>query len=164
MRRVEGKFAPKRRRQRVAVIGGGNVGFMVAEQLQEYGADLTVIESDFERSEKLAALLPKVLVLRGDGTDLELLEQERIEDADVVVAVTSDDATNLLVSLLAKQLGIPKVITRVGRPATGGCSSASASRRRSRREPPRCRRSSTGCGSTRSTTSPASRTAPRSWR
>jgi trk system potassium uptake protein len=115
MRRVEGKFAPKRRRQRVAVIGGGNVGFMVAEQLQEYGADLTVIESDFERSEKLAALLPKVLVLRGDGTDLELLEQERIEDADVVVAVTSDDATNLLVSLLAKQLGIPKVITRVGR-------------------------------------------------
>jgi trk system potassium uptake protein len=54
-------------------------------------------------------------VLRGDGTDLELLEQERIEDSDVVVAVTSDDATNLLVSLLAKQLGIPKVITRVGR-------------------------------------------------
>jgi trk system potassium uptake protein len=115
VRRLEGRFAPSRRRQRVAVVGGGNVGFMVAEELQEYGADLTVIESDAERAEKLAALLPRVLVLRGDGTDLELLEQERIEDADVIVAVTSDDATNLLVSLLGKQLGIPKVITRVGR-------------------------------------------------
>jgi trk system potassium uptake protein len=98
----------------VALIGGGNVGFMVAEQLQEFGVDLTIVESDDARAEKLAALLPKVLVLRGDGTDLELLEQERLEDADVMVAVTSDDATNLLVSLLAKQLGIPKVITRVG--------------------------------------------------
>jgi trk system potassium uptake protein len=115
VRRLEGRFAPTRRRQRVAVVGGGNVGYMVCEELQEYGVDLTVIESDPERSEKLAAFLPKVLVLRGDGTDLELLEQERIEDADVIVAVTSDDATNLLVSLLGKQLGIPKVITRVGR-------------------------------------------------
>jgi trk system potassium uptake protein len=114
MRRLEGRFTPSRRRQRVALVGGGNVGFMVAEQLQEFGADLTIVESDDARAEKLAALLPKVLVLRGDGTDLELLEQERLEDADVMVAVTSDDATNLLVSLLAKQLGIPKVITRVG--------------------------------------------------
>lgn len=115
VRRLEGRFAPTRRRQRVAVVGGGNVGFMVAEQLQEYGADLTIIESDEDRANKLAALLPKALVLKGDGTDLELLEQERLEDADVIVAVTSDDATNLLVSLLAKQLGVPKVITRVGR-------------------------------------------------
>ncbi|QRN81145.1 MAG: Trk system potassium transporter TrkA [Nocardiopsis sp. BM-2018] len=114
VRRVEGRFAPSRRRQRVTVIGGGNVGFMVCEELLEYGADVTIIEQGEARTEKLAALLPKALVLRGDGTDLELLEQERVEDSDVVVAVTSDDATNLLISLLAKQLGIPKVITRVG--------------------------------------------------
>jgi len=115
VRRIEGRFAPSRRRQRVTVIGGGNVGFMVAEELLEYGVDVTIIESGEARTEKLAGLLPKALVLRGDGTDLELLEQERIEDSDVVVAVTSDDAANLLISLLAKQLGIPKVITRVGR-------------------------------------------------
>ncbi len=115
VRRLEARFAPAKRRQRVAIVGGGNVGFMVAEQLQDSGFDLTIIEPGDERAEKLAALLPKALVLRGDGTDLELLEQERVEDADVMVAVTSDDATNLLVSLLAKQLGIPKVITRVGR-------------------------------------------------
>ena len=115
MRRLEARFTPSRRRLRVAVVGGGNVGFMVAEQLQDLGADVTIVEDDDARADKLAALLPKVLVLRGDGTDLELLEQERLEDADVMVAVTAEDATNLLVSLLAKQLGIPKVITRVGR-------------------------------------------------
>jgi trk system potassium uptake protein len=115
VRRLEARFAPARRKQRVAIVGGGNVGFMVAEELSEGRIDLTIIESDEERAEKLAIHLPKALVLRGDGTDLELLEQERIEDADVIVAVTSDDATNLLISLLGKQLGIPKVITRVGR-------------------------------------------------
>lgn len=115
MRKLEARFTPSRRRLRVALIGGGNVGFMVAGQLQDVGVDVTIVENDDARADKLAALLPKVLVLRGDGTDLELLEQERLEDADVMVAVTSDDATNLLVSLLAKQLGIPKVITRVGR-------------------------------------------------
>ena len=115
IRRLEARFAPSKRRLRVALVGGGNVGFMVSEQLQELGADVTIVENDDARADKLASLLPRVLVLRGDGADLELLEQERLEDADVMVAVTSDDATNLLVSLLAKQLGIPKVITRVGR-------------------------------------------------
>lgn len=115
VRRLEARFAPTRRRLRVALIGGGNVGFMVAEQLLELGIDVTIVEDDDARAEKLASLLPKALVLRGDGTDLELLEQERLEDADVMVAVTSDDATNLLISLLAKQLRIPKVVTRVSR-------------------------------------------------
>jgi trk system potassium uptake protein TrkA len=115
MRRLEARFARRKRRTSVVIVGGGNVGFMVAEQLQEERAHITVIEHDEQRCEKLAHWLPKVTVLKGDGSDLELLEQERIEDADVMVAVTDDDGKNLLVSLLAKQLGIPKVVTRVGR-------------------------------------------------
>ncbi|MFO7544870.1 MAG: Trk system potassium transporter TrkA [Trueperaceae bacterium] len=115
MRDIQRRFAPRRRSQKVAIIGGGNVGFMVAEELAHDRADLTIIEENEERCEKLAQWLPHALVLRGDGTDLELLEQERIEDADVMVAVTDDDGKNLLVALLSKQLGIPKVITRVGR-------------------------------------------------
>ncbi len=115
MRALESRFAPKKRSLNVAIIGGGNVGYMVAEQLQSDRAHITIIEQSEERCEKLAQFLPKVLVLQGDGSDLELLEQERIEDADVLVAVTDDDGKNLLVSLLAKHLGIPKVITRVGR-------------------------------------------------
>jgi trk system potassium uptake protein TrkA len=115
MRRLEARFSRRKRRAFVVIVGGGNVGFMVAEQLQVERAHITVIEHDETRCEKLAQWLPKVTVLKGDGSDLELLEQERIEDADVMVAVTDDDGKNLLVSLLAKQLGIPKVITRVGR-------------------------------------------------
>ena len=116
MRAVQRMFAPTMRSQKVVIVGGGNVGFMVAEYLEPFHYDITVIEEDDERCEKLAQWLPNVLVLKGDGTDLDLLEQERVEDADVMVAVTDDDGRNLLVSLLAKQLGIPKVITRVGRP------------------------------------------------
>ncbi|MEX2534852.1 MAG: Trk system potassium transporter TrkA [Trueperaceae bacterium] len=115
MRHLEAKFARRKRRISVVIVGGGNVGFMVAQQLQEERAHITVIEKDEARCEKLAYWLPGVMVLKGDGSDLELLEQERIEDADVVVAVTDDDGKNLLVSLLTKQLGVPKVITRVGR-------------------------------------------------
>ena len=114
MRTVESRFAPRKRTMNVVIIGGGNVGYMVAEGLQEVRASITIIEQDEARCERLARHLPKALVLRGDGTDLELLEQERIEDADVLIAVTDDDGKNLLVSLLGKQLAIPKVITRVG--------------------------------------------------
>ena len=115
MKEIRRRFAPRRRSLNVAIVGGGNVGFMVAEALAYDRANITIIESDEARCEKLAQWLPHALVLKGDGTDIELLQQERVEDADVVVAVTDDDGSNLLVSLLAKQLGIPKVVTRVGR-------------------------------------------------
>ena len=116
MKVLQRSFAPRVRSQKVVVIGGGNVGFMVAEYLEPYRYDISIFEEVEERCEKLAQWLPGALILKADGTDLEILEQERVEDADVMVAVTDDDGKNLLVSLLAKQLGIPKVITRVGRP------------------------------------------------
>lgn len=115
MREIQRRFAPRRRSLNVAIVGGGNVGFMVAEALAYDRANIAIIEQNEERCEKLAQWLPHALVLRGDGTDIELLQQERIEDADVMVAVTDDDGNNLLVALLSKQLGIPKVVTRVGR-------------------------------------------------
>lgn len=115
MRELASRFSPSRRRLNVTLIGGGNVGFMVARQLHSDRNRLVIIEQDVQRAEKLALWFPRALVLRGDGTDLELLEQERLEDSDVLVAITNDDAKNLLASLLGKQLGIPKVITRVSR-------------------------------------------------
>lgn len=113
MHELQERFAPKRRRLRVLLVGGGNVGFMVSELLVRRGVDLTIIEVNPERAEYLAKHFPRALVLLGDGTDITVLEQESVGDYDVVVAVTSDDATNLLISLLAKQLNVPKVITRV---------------------------------------------------
>lgn len=108
-------FAPKVRVRRVMIVGGGNVGYMVARELLERRLEAVIIEPSPERCEWLASELPGALVVRGDGTDLELLEAEGMAEADAVVAVTDNDEKNLLASLLAKQLGVRKVITRVSR-------------------------------------------------
>jgi trk system potassium uptake protein TrkA len=106
-------------RQRVTIIGGGDVGMRVAERL-EAGAEplgVTIIERDAARGELLAARLQRALVLQGDGTDLELLESEDIGRSDVLVSVIDNDERNLFASLLARQLGVRRIITRVGKRA-----------------------------------------------
>ena len=103
---------------RVAIIGGGDVGYRLALQLDRAeGVALRVIERDRERGELLAATLRRALVLQGDGTDLALLESEDIGRSDVLVSVIDNDERNLLASLLGRQLGVRKVITRVSHPA-----------------------------------------------
>ena len=112
------KEARETRRQRVTIIGGGDVGFRLAERLDPVESiDVTVIERDPARGELLASRLRRSLVLTGDGTDLELLESEDIGRSDVLVSVIDNDERNLLASLLGRQLGVGRVITRVGRQA-----------------------------------------------
>jgi trk system potassium uptake protein TrkA len=97
----------------VSIIGGGSVGFMLAEMLENRGVRVKLIELGSQRCEQLANSLQKTLVLQGDGTDLELLESESIAEADVCVCITNNDEKNLLCSLLVKQLGSKRIITRV---------------------------------------------------
>jgi trk system potassium uptake protein TrkA len=106
-------------RQRVTIIGGGDVGLQVAEGLERGrdGIELTLVERDPARGELIAARLRHTLVLNGDGTDLELLESENVGRSDVLVAVIDNDERNLLASLLARQLGVPRIITRVSKRA-----------------------------------------------
>ena len=104
-------------RQMVTIIGGGDVGLRLAERLdQRRTVQLRVIERDPARGEVLAARLRHALVLGGDGTDLALLETEDIGRSDVLVSVIDNDEKNLLASLLGRQLGIRRIITRVSRP------------------------------------------------
>ena len=111
-------LAADARRQRVTIIGGGDVGLRVAERLERAGDfDLVIIERSQARGEALAARLRHTLVLNGDGTDLELLESEDIARSDVLVSVIDNDERNLFASLLGRQLGIRRIITRVGRHA-----------------------------------------------
>ncbi len=106
-------------RQRVTIIGGGDVGLQVAERLERNrdAIELTLIEIDRARGELIAGRLRHALVLNGDGTDLELLESENVGRSDVLVAVIDNDERNLLASLLARQLGVPRIITRVSKRA-----------------------------------------------
>ncbi len=115
---LEACFASGRGVRRVMVLGGGNVGFMVAQELSRRRIEVVVIEPSGERCQWLAQELPGALIIQGDGTDLELLQAEGMAEADAVVAVTDNDEKNLLASLLAKQLGVGKVITRVSRSET----------------------------------------------
>ncbi|GEM86378.1 Trk system potassium transporter TrkA [Meiothermus granaticius] len=112
---IQACFAPKGRVRRVMVVGGGNVGYIVAQELLRVRLEVTIIDHDPDRCAWLAEQLPGALVLEGDGTDLELLEAEGLEHVDAIVAVTENDEKNLLVSLLAKQVGVQKVVTRVNR-------------------------------------------------
>jgi trk system potassium uptake protein TrkA len=109
---------PRRAKMLVTIVGGGDVGFRLAQGLdRQRDVELRVIESSPARGEFVAANLQRALVLTGDGTDLELLESEQIGRSDVLVSVIDNDERNLLASLLGRQLGVGKVITRVSKPA-----------------------------------------------
>ncbi|OGI01148.1 MAG: potassium transporter TrkA [Candidatus Melainabacteria bacterium GWF2_37_15] len=111
------QFFEKRKRSTTSttIIGGGNVGFMLAQNLENIGIRTKIIEVDADRCDFLSDNLKKTLVIKGDGTDLELLESEDIGNSEVIVSVTNNDEKNLLCSLLAKQLGVKRVITRVSK-------------------------------------------------
>jgi trk system potassium uptake protein len=105
-------------RQVVTIVGGGDVGLRLAERLDSLRhVQLRIIERDQARGEMLAARLENALVLNGDGTDLALLESEDIGRSDVLISVIDNDEKNLLTSLLGRQLGVRRLITRVSKPA-----------------------------------------------
>lgn len=117
---LQRRVAPetRERRQDVTIVGGGDVGFRLAQRLDAIPRiQLRVVERDARRGEMLAAQLTRALVLQGDGTDLALLESEDVGRSDVLVSVIDNDEKNLLASLLGRQLGVKRVITRVSNPA-----------------------------------------------
>ncbi|WP_292487252.1 Trk system potassium transporter TrkA [Methanohalobium sp.] len=100
---------------KVMIIGGGKVGFHLAQIAQKSGIKVKIIERDKKRCEYIADVLPEVLVINGDGTDVNLLKEEEVSNMDTVFSVMGSDEKNLLSALLAKQFGVGKVITRVER-------------------------------------------------
>lgn len=100
---------------RVMIIGAGRIGRHLAKILDHVGISVKVIEKNRERCSELAKIIDKGLVLCGDGTDIDLLIEEGVGKSDAVVCLTSDDKLNLLLALLAKDLGTQKTIVRVGR-------------------------------------------------
>jgi trk system potassium uptake protein TrkA len=99
----------------VMMVGGGNVGFIVAQELEKTGVLLKIIEHNRKRAEWLADRLNKSVVIFGDALDRELLEEENIHEMDVLLALTNDDESNILASLIAKKYMVPQIVTLVNR-------------------------------------------------
>src|SRR5688572_17173628 len=102
--------------RRVVIAGGGNIGFRLAQQLEEQH-QVKLIERDPRRARKVSESLSNTIVLNGDAADEELLLEENIDSADVFVAVTNAEEANILSSMLAKRLGCHKVMALINRPA-----------------------------------------------
>ncbi len=94
------------------ILGGSATGTHIAQQLSD-NYKIKLIEKDREKSKKLAKKLSNVLVVNGDGTDIEMLREEAIEDTDAFVSVTANSETNIFSCLMAKELGVKRTIASV---------------------------------------------------
>ena len=102
--------------KRVLLAGGGNIGFHLAESL-ENKYQVKIIERNSERAKELSESLDKTIVLQGDAADQDMLVEENIENMDVFCALTNDDEANILSAMLAKRLGANKVMSLINRPS-----------------------------------------------
>lgn len=106
----------KKRVKSAVLIGGGRVAYHLAQELIDMGVKVKIIEVNKERCLELSERLNKVSISCADGTDHDILGEEHVYDADAVVTLTGIDEENILLSLLAKNNGVEKVVTKVSRP------------------------------------------------
>ena len=106
------------KQERVVLIGGGNVGLAVAQELEqrETRVRAKVIEKNRKRAERAAEALERTIVLNGDGLDVGLLSEAGVSRADAVLAITDDDKTNMLAAVRAKSEGSPFTIALINDP------------------------------------------------
>lgn len=97
------------------IIGGGKAAYYLAKQLLAMGIDVKIIEQNKERCEELSMLLPKAIIINGDGTDQELLREEGIEYIESFIPLTGIDEENVMLTLHAKQVSQAKVVTKINR-------------------------------------------------
>ena len=107
-----------KKQERVVIVGGGNVGLAVAQELEQRAdrVRVKIIERDRSRAEIAADSLNRTIVLNGDGLDSGLLSEANVETADAVLAVTDDDKTNMLAAVRAKAMGCSMTICLVNDP------------------------------------------------
>jgi trk system potassium uptake protein TrkA len=101
--------------KRVLIVGGGRIGSRLAVLLDDKPVYTKIIEKNPDICAKLAEKLNKVVVLHGDGSDQELLNEENVQEMDFVITLTNDEEINILGSLLAKRMGARKTITKISK-------------------------------------------------
>ena len=97
------------------IIGGGETTYYLAKQLLSMGIGIKIIEQNKERCNELSELLPQAMVIHGDGTERNLLQEEGLPKVHSFVSWTSMDEENIMLSLYAKSISNAKTITKVHR-------------------------------------------------
>ena len=100
--------------EKIMILGGGLIGQFIAIKLEKE-IKTKIIENNEEKSEVIAEMLPHTLIIQGDGTDYDLLASEGIVDMDAFIAVTGDDENNIIATLLARHLKVPRTIALVNK-------------------------------------------------
>ena len=99
--------------KKLMILGGGRIGEMVARNMEKQVECVKLIEHKSERCAFLSETLDRTLVIEGDGRNSDLLMDEDIKDMDAFIAVTSSSETNILSSVIAKRMGVPRIIAEV---------------------------------------------------
>ncbi len=97
------------------IIGGGKAAYYLGKQLLNMGISVKIIEDDRKRCEELSVLLPKAVIINGNGTDEELLKEEGIARVESFIPLTGIDEENIMLTMYARQVSGAKVITKINR-------------------------------------------------
>lgn len=105
----------KEKSRSAMIIGGGKTGYYLAKRLTQSGMQVKIIEQNEERCIQLSEALPRAEIVCGDGSEHELLVEEGLETYDACVALTDIDEENIIISMYAESLRVPKVVPKVSR-------------------------------------------------
>ncbi len=99
----------------VMIVGGGAISYYVAKFIEDMNMNVRIIEINSDRAMELSKMIPNSIVINGDGTDPELLDEENIDAMDAFISLTGIDEENIIVSLYANSKKVDKVITKINR-------------------------------------------------
>lgn len=96
-------------------VGGGKITYYLAKMLEETNIKIKIIEQDFRRCNELSELLPKAMIIHGDGSNQQLLLEEGIQQTEAFASLTGFDEENIMLSLYAASVSKTKLITKINR-------------------------------------------------
>lgn len=114
IREVEEDFGQKRRKVKNVIIAGGDtVSYYLAAELEKRKMNIKIFEEDLDKCKQMAESLNDALIIHGDASDIHLLRDENVEEADAFIAVTEEDNFNILSAVIAKELGASLTIVQL---------------------------------------------------
>lgn len=101
--------------RKVLIVGGSILTYYLVKLIENTGFDVTIIEQNMDRCNELSVLLPKSIVINGDGTDRDTLIEAGLENADVFIPLTNFDEENIMLALYSRSVSKAKTVTKVSR-------------------------------------------------